>query len=116
MVKVEENWKAPGEGWYKINCDGGFKKESDEAGIGVVVRNAEGKLVDGYSGTVKADNVLVVEAKAVKRGVKLAIEKNYHKVIVEMDSKTVHDEIVKEKMERNWRIWPLMRDIRRMLE
>ena len=116
VVKVEENWKAPEEGWYKINCDGGFKKESDEAGIGVVMRNAEGKLVDGYYGKVKADSVLVVEAKAVKRGVKLAIEKNYHKVIVKMDSKIVHDEIVKEKMEINWRIWPLIRDIRRMLE
>ena len=32
-----------------------------------------------------------------------------------MDSKIVHDEIVKEKMKRNQRIWPLIRDIRRML-
>ena len=79
------------------------------------MRNAEGMLVDGYCGIVKADNVLMVEAKAVKRRVKLAIEKNYHKVVVEMDLKTVHDEIVKEKMKRNWRIWPLIRDIRRML-
>ena len=32
-----------------------------------------------------------------------------------MDSKVVHYEIVKEKMDRNWRIWPIIRDIRRML-
>ena len=67
MVKVEDKWEAPKEGWYKINCVGGFKKKSDEAGIGVVVRNAEGKLVDGYCGTVKADSVLVMEAKAIKK-------------------------------------------------
>ena len=46
----------------------------------------------------------MVEAKTVKRGVKLVIEKNYHKVVVGMDSNAIHDEIVKEKMERNWRI------------
>ena len=75
-MKVVEKWKAPEYRWYKVNCVGGFKEDIGVAGIGVVVRNV-GVLVDGCCETVNAENALVVEALAVRRGMKLAIEKNY---------------------------------------
>ena len=56
-----------------------------------------------------------MEALAVRRGMNLAIEKNYQRVVLEMDSKVIHDEVVKDKVERNWKIWPIIRDIRRIL-
>ena len=71
--------------------------------------------MDGFCGIAKVDNALIVEAMAIRRGIKLVIKKKYQKVVVEMDSKVVHYEIVKEKMDRNWRIWPIIKDIRRML-
>ena len=29
--KAFVNWKAPAEGWIKMNCDGGFNKENGNA-------------------------------------------------------------------------------------
>ena len=101
MVRRMEKWTAPKKGWYKVNSDGGFRKESGNVGIRVVVRNVKGVLVDGYSGRVKADNELVVEAMTVRKGIKLVLKKKFQKMVVEMDSKIVYDEIVNEKKERN---------------
>ena len=58
----------------KINCYGGFKKENGCAGIGVVVRNCEGRLINGVCDVVVVDSPLVVEALVARKGVKLAIE------------------------------------------
>ena len=63
----------------------------------MVVRNEEGLLIDGYCGTVKADNALLAEAMAVRERVKLAIAKGYQKVEFEMDSKVIHSEINMQK-------------------
>ena len=77
-----EKWIGLEEGWYKVNSDGGFKKESGNAGIWIVVRNVEGVLVDEYSGRVKADNELVVEGgvngskKRNKIGFRKEVSKN----------------------------------------
>ena len=59
----------------------------------------KGVLVDGFCELTKADKALVVEARAIRRSIKLVIEKKYQKVVVEMDSKVVHDEI---KCRRKW--------------
>ena len=45
----------------------------------------KGVLVDGFCELTKADNALVVEARAIRRSIKLVIEKKYQKVVVEMD-------------------------------
>ena len=82
MVRRMEKWTAPKKGWYKVNSDGGFRKESGNVGIRVVVRNVKGVLVDGYSGRVKADNELVVEGggngskKRNKIGFRKEVSKN----------------------------------------
>ena len=71
--------------------------DNGTTGIRVVVRNAEGCLVDGCCEAVKADNSLVVEAIAVRKGLKVAIEKKYQKAVLEMDSRVVHYEVIRKK-------------------
>ena len=90
-------WKAPEEGWMKINCDKGFKKENGIVGIGVVVRNDSGSLVDGVYGMVKVESALIAEALAVREGTKMAIIKGYQKVELEMCSLIIYNEITKER-------------------
>ena len=62
-----------------------------------------------------ADCPLVAEALAVRKGVKLAMEKRFQKVEIEMDSLIVHAEIVNKKKEMQWVIWPIIRDIDKLL-
>ena len=114
--KEEVKWRKPEKGWIKINCDGGFKAETRNAGIGVVVRNEEGILIDGCCGTVKADNALLTEAMAVRERVKLAIAKGYTRMEIEMDSKVIHSEISMQKRAKQRKIWPIVRDIKHMLK
>lgn len=40
-----ERWRAPPEGWCKINVDGSFLAENGTAGLGVVARDATGKVL-----------------------------------------------------------------------
>ena len=82
--------------------------------IGIVVRNNECKLVDGIYAKVKADSALVAEALAVREGFKLAIAKDYRKVEIEMDSLIVYSKITKIRKEKQWKIWPIIRDILRL--
>ena len=84
--KVLEVWNTLEEGWCKINCDGGYVKENGLVGIGVVVRNDNGILVDGVCEPVTTDNPLVAKALTIKKGFNLAIEKEYQKVELEIDS------------------------------
>ena len=65
--------------------------------IGIVVRNDEGKMVDGICVKVKADCALVVEALAVREGFKLIIAEGYKKVEIEMNSLVIYSEITKLK-------------------
>ena len=92
-----EKWDAPEDGWLKINCDGAFDQNSMVAGLGVDVRNSDGMLVEGRNRSSPAMNDLQVEAMVVKEGVKLAIEKKYQKVVMEMDSREIQLVVTKKK-------------------
>ena len=43
----KEKWKALEEGWLKMNCGGAFDPIDKMAGVGVVIRNCEGRIMDG---------------------------------------------------------------------
>ena len=72
-------WKVSKEGWLKTNCDRGFIKDERTSRIGVVVRNANGRLIDGICVAIKADCALLAEALAVREGIKLVVAKGYKK-------------------------------------
>ena len=65
-----------------------------------MVRNYEGSLLNGECDVVMADCLLVVEALAIRKDVKLVIEKRFQKVEIEMDSLIVHTKILNKKKER----------------
>ncbi|XVE89752.1 hypothetical protein DITRI_Ditri20bG0020100 [Diplodiscus trichospermus] len=81
-----ENWKAPLIGWIKFNCDGGYNPTLKKASIGVVVLDHEGRLIDGMSKVVNADNPLTAEAFEVNEGVKRAVNNGHTNVEFETDS------------------------------
>lgn len=80
-------WKKPEEDFVKINYDASLKLPCFSAGIGVIVRDEEARMIDGANFIINASSVLAAEASALKCGVKLAVEKDYRNVTFEMDSR-----------------------------
>ncbi|KAF7801660.1 uncharacterized protein G2W53_040771 [Senna tora] len=61
-----EGWVPPSSGVLKVNCDAAFDDSSRVAGIGVLVRDDKGRLVDGCCIRVKACSVNMAESLALK--------------------------------------------------
>ena len=87
MGKSVERWEKPEISWLKVNCDGAMDIKSKVATSNVIVRNWQGKLVDGRNRKRVADNALMAEVWALKDGIELSIEKKWQQVIMEIDSK-----------------------------
>nr|POF19567.1 hypothetical protein CFP56_75349 [Quercus suber] len=75
---------------YSENFDGALFHETSCAGIGVVIRNATGKVVGDLSERINLPpTVEDVEALASRRAIVFAIELGLHRVVFERDSATV---------------------------
>ncbi|XP_050280341.1 uncharacterized protein LOC126721341 [Quercus robur] len=85
--KENLKWVPPPKGWFKANVDGTIFKETNKAGIGVVVRDSQGWVLAAL--TEKVDGVQdaeVIEALAIRRAIRFAIETSFNCVIIESDS------------------------------
>ncbi|OMO68594.1 hypothetical protein COLO4_29558 [Corchorus olitorius] len=58
----------------------------------------------------------MAEAYAVKKGIEIAIKRKLAKVIFETDCKEVQTAIPDPGISKNWRIEPIVRDIRALLD
>jgi len=73
--KVSSTWTKPNAGWVKINVDGAFMEGSEDAGIGVVIRDSSGSvLLTAWKHVSDAGSAEEVEALACKEGLTLAAE------------------------------------------
>ncbi|OMO88886.1 hypothetical protein CCACVL1_08140 [Corchorus capsularis] len=70
----------------KDNCDGSFDPKNGSAGVGIVVRNGEGKLVNGSGLRIEAASALEAEAKALLEAGRLAQASGGTNAIFETDS------------------------------
>ncbi|OMO70992.1 reverse transcriptase [Corchorus capsularis] len=112
----KQSWQKPEFGWLKINCDGAFIKETHKAGIGVVVRDSGGRLLDGACESVKANSAEMVEAYALKKGVELAVQRKFDKVVFETYCRTVYTGVTDSKTTCNWQIGPIVQEIRFLMQ
>jgi hypothetical protein len=72
-VKARAKWRKPSKGIFKINVDAGFKHVTGDGTTRVVIRDHMGTLIRGQAIWYKHDaSVLIMEALAVRDGVKLA--------------------------------------------
>ena len=63
-------WVPPPQGWFKANVDGAIFKETNKAGIGVVVHDSQGW-------------VLAIKALAIRWAIRFAIETSFSCVIID---------------------------------
>ncbi|KAK7834760.1 hypothetical protein CFP56_024148 [Quercus suber] len=88
-ARPKENlkWVPPPQGWFKANVHGAIFKESNLAGIGVVVRDSQGWVLVALSEKVEGvQEAEVIKTLAIQRAIRFAIETSFNCVIIESDS------------------------------
>ncbi|OMO68711.1 hypothetical protein COLO4_29467 [Corchorus olitorius] len=89
----------------KINSDGSFSKATKVAGIGIVIRDSDGRVVDVFAIKVKAPDALTAEALALREAVKIAVNNGFDKVCFESNSSLLVADITNlDHIVQNWNI------------
>ena len=84
------SWQAPSSDIYKVNFDGALFAAKNSAGLGVVIRNAEGQVMVSLSEkTTLPFTAIEVEAMAARRALTLALETGFQQITLEGDSQTL---------------------------
>jgi hypothetical protein len=79
-------WSPPPRGWYKLNFDGSvYHDGSARASIGGAIRDSDGRVVLAFAEPTEHSTVGIVEARAMARGLCLALGLNLQRVVVEGD-------------------------------
>ena len=79
-------------GMYKANVDGAVFKEQLTAGLGVIIRDADGLVVGALSQQIYAPlGALEAEAKAMEAAVMFARDVGIQEIIFKGDSLQVHN-------------------------
>ncbi|KAK9988203.1 hypothetical protein SO802_028442 [Lithocarpus litseifolius] len=85
-----QRWSPPERGTYKVNYDGAYFPEEEEAGIGIVVRNELGQVMASLAEKlVMPSTVEVLEAMAARRAMIFMEELGLRRAIFEGDSELV---------------------------
>ena len=88
--RSQPKWEPPPPSLIKINFDSALFKDTEEAGLGVVVHDSHGKVLASLAEKVKLPSSSdEVEALAAVRPVTLATDLNLPSFIVEGDSEVV---------------------------
>jgi ribonuclease HI len=83
-------WMPPRKHKYKVNYDGAVFKETNEAGIGVIVRDSFGLVMASLTQKVRfPHSVPSIEAWAVKRSIQFVLEIGLTEAEFEGDSQTI---------------------------
>ena len=96
--RSQPKWEPPPPSLIKINFDGALFKDTEEAGLGVVVRDSHGKVLASLAKKIKLPSSSdEVEALAAVRAITLAMELNLPSFIVEGDSEVVISALKKKE-------------------
>jgi ribonuclease HI len=82
-------WKAPPNGWCALNTDGAAKEQMKQAGCGGVLRDAEGRWIEGFAKYLGHTSAYMTELWGVYEGLQLARRRNIEKVEVQIDSQVL---------------------------
>ena len=105
-------WVKPPTNFLKINCDGSFKDQMSEAGIGAICRDFQGNFKWGFVDKIKSLSAFMTEALALKRALLLAIDLGHDKVIFETDCLLLKDCVALNKPESHeWKCRSIVQEI-----
>ncbi|KAF7844677.1 putative reverse transcriptase [Senna tora] len=79
-------WKAPPNGWVKINVDGSHMPGRNLISCGGVARNSKGEWICGFTKNMGRGLTIQAELWGILTGLNMAWHQNFRKVIIETDS------------------------------
>lgn len=78
-----EIWTTPPPGTYKLNVYGSFNIANGTTGIGGIVRDCKGRLLQAFACAITANSAVEAEMKALLGGIQLCLQNELTDVIVE---------------------------------
>ena len=103
---IQQKWSYPTEGWFKVNIDAAVKMEQQRTGLGIVIRNSEGKVMAAAMKPTKfIGNVDFADAEATRFGLEIAKNVGCFPLIMESDFKEVVDLVNSKKSSRAEMFW-----------
>ncbi|PRQ23156.1 putative ribonuclease H-like domain-containing protein [Rosa chinensis] len=86
---IEVNWLTPPFGWIKVNTDGAWKMDSNQAGYGGVYRDYKGLVIGAFSSTLDIPSSVAAEVMAVIKAIELAWVRDWKYVWLEVNSSLI---------------------------
>lgn len=108
---VISKWTRLDLGVLKFNVDGSFKGGNHPAGIGIVVRDDSGSVVDGFHGFLQSFSVAGVEALALLKACRMVDTLQVEKAWFKTDCKDLAVAVLSNCEDVDWRCGPLIHDI-----
>ena len=84
-------WKAPCIGMFKVNVNGALNQNCNSGGVGVIVRDDRGHIVECVNAPVKASTVCMAEVLALRKSLQVVSDLNIQEVCIESDCKNLVD-------------------------
>lgn len=82
-------WEIPPKGWLKLNTNGSSLGNPRIVGGGGIVCNNDGAWVLGFSRHIGITSNFMVELWALRDGLILYIERNFHAAEIDMNAKAL---------------------------
>lgn len=89
-------WKMPNNGKLKVNTDGSYIKSIGKVGIGGIIRDESGNMIEAFCFLVDCFSNNIAEALAANFGANLCIQKGWTNFELQLDSLLVADMLKKE--------------------
>lgn len=106
----QDRWRPPDGDTIKINVDGSLT-ESGFAGIGIVLRDNQCKLLDCFAFKVHSSSAFMSEALALRKGVQIAKSLDLVDCSFESDCSLLVNAVNGSCSSVDWRFSPILEDI-----
>ncbi|KAK9288986.1 hypothetical protein L1049_017457 [Liquidambar formosana] len=74
----------------KINTDGAWMTKGDIGGVGMVIRDERGLFIVGIAKRFQhMSSAQMVEATALREGIRFVLDNNFKRLVVETDAKSI---------------------------
>ena len=93
-------WSPPPQHFICLNTDAALSHKDGKIGWGVVARCSRGKLLGAWAGSEqRCGDPAVEEARAIRKGMSIAMKSGWRDIIIQSDCKSVVEKIKLERVE-----------------
>ncbi|XP_072087871.1 uncharacterized protein [Arachis hypogaea] len=94
----------------KVNVDGSFYSQNGNAACGGIFRDNLGRFVKDFACNLGSYSIMHVELWGIIKGLQIAIDNGYNRIVIESDSMMAIN-FIKEEYPRHRPCFPLLDDI-----